>query len=323
MANAAEVHLRTGEVTTDPHSKLPFYPLDFPAYTTPSPLLSWQQRRDKNGVKVFALEFLACFFFTFMTIVPAGGFILTQGLEGSFLITVLCVSFSVMFSVYIAAPHSGAILSPAQLAVAVLFRGFPYKAIPLYVIAHFLGSFFGGVISYGLLAPYLDLVDGGDRLAIPLGPDSTAAIFVNMPDPEIDSQHLVLAEILGDIIFSFIICGLLDTRNSLVSFQILPILVGLAVFMVACVFGWVAYVLNPFRDFGPRVYLSHYYGQDLFSYHSYYSMIALWVPFAGAIIGAMLYDFLVGSRYHVQRDGLSLNGSSASVSPNMSSVGSF
>ena len=59
-----------------------------------------------------------------------------------------------------------------------------------------------------------------------------------MPGTFLPNGHLVLAELAGDIIFVFIVMSLTDIRNPLVNPQTLPLLVGLAVFLVSGVFGW-------------------------------------------------------------------------------------
>eukprot|EP00026_Physarum_polycephalum_P010747 Phypoly_transcript_10924.p1 GENE.Phypoly_transcript_10924~~Phypoly_transcript_10924.p1 ORF type:complete len:364 (+),score=39.66 Phypoly_transcript_10924:137-1228(+) len=283
-----------------PEDEFPPYPLPpTPAYTTPGFVVNFQKFRDQMHIRELFVEAVSCFLFTILIILPAGGLVFTQGVQGSFLIAILCVSFSVMFSIYISVLHSGAILSPAMLLCYALFRGFPWKKVPFYLVAHFLGSFVAGVIAYGLMDPWMDAVDHGNRMAIPLGPTSTAAVFVPMPPLFLPPGHLFLNEFLGDVIFAFMVMGLLDSRNKLIDVRFLPVLISLVVFVVAGAFGWYGFVLNPFRDFGPRVYLSHYYN-GIFSYNNYYSMIALFAPVAGHIVGVLLYDFMVSSRYTKQ-----------------------
>lgn len=72
----------------------------------------------------------------------------------------------------------------------------------------------------------------------PLGPNSTAAIFVPMPGAFLNSGHLILCELLGDIIFMFILQGILDARNRFIDLKFVPVLVSLDLIMVAGCFGW-------------------------------------------------------------------------------------
>lgn len=51
----------------------------------------------------------------------------------------------------------------------------------------------------------------------------------------------------------FVVATVTDLKNPLLNLQAVPLYVGAAVFMVATAFGWTQFVLNPFRDFGPRV----------------------------------------------------------------------
>jgi len=282
--------------------QLPPYPLPIRPYDTNQLVAQVQKVRDNFGVRTLFVEFIACFFFTFFIMVPTAAIYLTGQAGGSFLIAVLCVSVSVVFSIYIAAPHSGAILSPPIMICQAFLRGFPWKYVPFFLVAHFLGSFLAGVVSYGLLAPLLDVADGGNRNFFTLESGmSTAQYFIAIPSSAIDNNHLILSEILGDMLFMIVLLALLDTRNPLVDIKFLPFLVGADVFLVGCTFGWYGFVLNPFRDFGPRVYLSHYY-DGLFEYHSFYSMIALFIPFIGHFIGAIIYDIMVSARYKPERN---------------------
>jgi len=107
--------------------------------------------------------------------------------------------------------------------------------------------------------------------------------------------HLFINEFLGCVIFMFIVAAVTDLKNPLVSIKAAPIYVGSAVFMIANTFGWTQFVLNPFRDFGPRVYLSAYYS-GLWGMHGYWA-IALFVPILGDIVGMLLYDVLVAKDY--------------------------
>jgi aquaglyceroporin related protein len=267
-------------------------------YYTPPAIVNFQKFRDQWGIRTLFMEFLGSFFFVFMLIMPAGGMVLTSGAQGSFLTVILSLAMAVTYAVILGGPHSGGCLSPTITLVMAIFRGFPWKYVPFYFIAQFLGAFLAGVLAYALFDPWLDQLDHGNRMAAgPLTAESSAAIFIAMPQEFIPNGHAILCELLGDIVFMITCFGLLDARNPFVHPQLAPLFVGLAVFMVSASFGWYAFVLNPFRDFGPRVYLSHYY-DGIFSYHNHYSMIALFVPFIGHFIGAAIYDLLISARYH-------------------------
>lgn len=66
-------------------SELPFYPLPaaLGGYDTPELIQKIQRARDGLPIRALFLEGFATFLFTFFTIVPAGGLILTNELLGT------------------------------------------------------------------------------------------------------------------------------------------------------------------------------------------------------------------------------------------------
>ncbi|PRP82311.1 hypothetical protein PROFUN_10383 [Planoprotostelium fungivorum] len=260
---------------------------------------SIQRLRDKAHIRPLIVESIGSFWFIFVLIMSVGGYVIGTEIQaaklttapplGDWVSSIASLALAVTYGAYMSFHISGGHLSPAITVTNAVLRGFPWKYVPFYLFAHFIGAFFAAICFYGLQTPYLNLIDPNRTAA-------TAALYVNLPSPVIWSDgYRFINEFLGCTIFMFILSALTDLKNPLLSFKATPIYAGTAVFMVANVFGWNNFVLNPFRDFGPRVYLSIYY-KGLWQYHNYWA-IALFVPFMGHIAGALLYDILVAKDY--------------------------
>jgi len=284
--------------------------IQLPVHTTPKFIQEIQRARDKLHLNVFFAEAFGCFSFTFFLLLSVAGMEIT-GTFGNWTSTMLTLSIAVMLAVYVSAPISGGQLSPSSVVTNVLLRQFPIKKVPLYLVAHFVGALFAIVVEYGLISSYLDAVDGGVR-----GYD-TLNIFINTPDttsPNLKIGDLFLHEFLGCIFFNFAIAALLDQNNPFFAPKAVPVMVGATLFALASSFGWCIYVLNPFRDFVPRVYLNAYY-PNTFKKDNYWA-IALFVPFIGNFFGVLLYDLLLAKNYtDKSSNGLpvSVGGKSANV----------
>ncbi|PRP85333.1 hypothetical protein PROFUN_06935 [Planoprotostelium fungivorum] len=254
-----------------------------------------QRLRDKAHLRPLFVEAVGSFWFIFVLIQGLGGYVFGTILQplakvpalGDWTATLLSLALSVSYGVFMSLPISGGHLSPAMTITLAVWRGFPWKAVPLYLLAQFAGAIFAAICFYGIQAPMIDLLD-------PSRTHATGALFVNSPSAMWSSGHLIANEFLGSTIFVFMVAALTDLKHPLASIKAAPFIVGSAVFVIANIFGWTTFVLNPFKDFGPRVYLTAYY-KGLWS--NPYWAIALFVPILGHMTGMFLYDVMVSKDY--------------------------
>ena len=106
-----------------------------------------------------------------------------------------------------------------------------------------------------------------------------------------------LDQIIGTAILLFVILAIVDLRNTSPG-EPAPLIIGLLVVGIGMAWGTLAgYAINPARDFGPRVAssLTGYGGQ---AFKDQYGDPYFWVPIVGpligGLIGAFLYDLLIG-----------------------------
>jgi aquaglyceroporin related protein len=81
-----------------------------------------------------------------------------------------------MVGIYIAGGISGAHLNPAVSIMLYIFRGFPLRKMPMYVLAQVLGAFLAGLIAFGLYQKDIIAFGGSD-----LANGNTVGAFITYP----------------------------------------------------------------------------------------------------------------------------------------------
>jgi glycerol uptake facilitator-like aquaporin len=110
-----------------------------------------------------------------------------------------------------------------------------------------------------------------------------------------------LDQVVGGGILLLCVFALTDARNAGVPKYFVPLLVGLVVGMVGMSYGiQCGFAINPARDFGPRLFALIVYGPDVFTFGNAAKLITyfFWIPIIGphlgAILGALIYQALIG-----------------------------
>jgi glycerol uptake facilitator protein len=202
----------------------------------------------------------------------------------------------VTMGVYVAGRMSGAHINPAVTIAMATFRGFPWRKVLPYVFAQFLGAFVAAIIvrwnynnALTKFDPDLGLKSQGVFSTLP-GNGST--------DLGVHMWGGFLDQIIGTAILLFVILAIVDMRNTSPAANLAPLIIGLLVVAIGMAWGTNAgYAINPARDFGPRVAsaLTGYGGQ---AFKDQWGDLYFWVPIVapiiGGLIGALLYDLLIG-----------------------------
>src|SRR3954470_19391241 len=199
----------------------------------------------------------------------------------------------VVLGVYVAARISGAHLNPAVTLALAAFRGFPWRKVLPYALAQTLGAFVAALIVRWNYSDVIAAVDPNHTI-------DTQGIFSTLPGNgslPVGTWGAFRDQIIGTAILLFLILAITDLRSSSPGANLAPFIVGLIV--VAIGFAWgtdAGYAINPARDLGPRLasfltgYGNPWRDQDgAFSFR-----VPIIGPFIGGVIGAGLYDVLVG-----------------------------
>ncbi|KAM3084623.1 Aquaporin-4 [Clarireedia jacksonii] len=195
--------------------------------------------------------------------------------------------FASMLGIYIAGGISGAHLNPAISIMLWIYRGFPLRKVPMYVLAQILGGFLAALIAFGLYQRNI-LEYGGANLAN----GNTSGSFITYPRfAWINQSTAFFNEFTGTAILAIAVLALGDDMNAPPGAGMSAFIMALVVTVLSMAFGYnTGAAMNPSRDLGPRLALCALgYGTDLFT--NVYWIWGNWcAPITGAIFGAFLYD---------------------------------
>jgi glycerol uptake facilitator len=206
---------------------------------------------------------------------------------------------AVAFGVYVAGGISGAHINPAVTVSLAARRDFPWRKVPGYVAAQFVGAFLGALLVYIV---YKGAIDSYERAHhITRGdPDSltTFSIFATFPAKYLGNWvGPFVDQVVGTAFLVAFVFALTDERNQAPRANLAPVVIGLVVVAVGLSFGANAgYAINPARDFGPRIFAWIAGWGEVAMPGNYANMSGyVWIPIVGpllgGLIGAVVYDF--------------------------------
>lgn len=207
----------------------------------------------------------------------------------------LSVSFgwgiAVAMAVYVCGGVSGHI-NPAVTLSLALFRGFPWKKVPVYWFAQIAGATLGALSIYGL---YVNPI----RMQDPNQTELSAQFFTTFPAKFIRTTSTRITgfynEVYASAILLIVILAINDTSNSPPPDGMAPIVLLWLITGIGATLGWqTAYAVNPARDLGPRIALSIVGYRGLWTFDAYYWLYTpVLGPLVGAPLGCFIYDALI------------------------------
>lgn len=206
--------------------------------------------------------------------------------KGGYTNIVLGWGLAVTMGIYIAGSISGAHLNPAVTIALAVTKRFPWHKCGYYILAQCLGAFVGAAVVFAVYYAKWIQVDPGL--------EQTAGIFTTFPAvdgfwPGFIDQFVGTALLMG------LILAIGDKNNAPPGANLAPLMVGLVVVAIGMSFGGMhGYAINPARDFGPRLF-SVVAGFK----HNGLTGSSIWIvpivaPLLGGVVGALIYDFLIG-----------------------------
>lgn len=191
---------------------------------------------------------------------------------------------------------SGAHLNPAVTLTNCIFRRFPWRKFPVYMLAQILGAMCAAGVVYGNYKSAIDVYEGGNGIRTVPGfsNTSTAGIFSTYPAPFMTRTGQFFSEFIASTILMFAIYALKDDGN-MGAGNLTPLGLFFVLFGIATCFGWeTGFAINLARDFGPRL-MTYFlgYGHEVWSAANYYFWIPMVAPFLGCLFGGWLYDMFL------------------------------
>ncbi|GAA93674.1 uncharacterized protein L969DRAFT_90192 [Mixia osmundae IAM 14324] len=212
----------------------------------------------------------------------------------------LSISFgwamAVVFGIYASGGISGGHINPAVTISLAVFRGFPWRKVPIYIFAQILGAMCGALMVYATYHEAITIYEGGPNIRTHTGPTATAALFSTYPLTYVGAPVAFFNEIYGTAILMIIVLAVSDKANATPTEGMNPLIIGLLVLAIgACLGSQTAYCINPARDFGPRLATWIVgYGKGVWTFYSWYW---IWTPIVaticGALLGSLAYDMLI------------------------------
>jgi len=199
----------------------------------------------------------------------------------------------VVLGVYVAARISGAHLNPAVTVALAVFRGFSWRKVLPYALAQTLGAFVAALIVRWNYSEVIAAIDPDHTI-------DTQGIFSTLPGNgalPVGTWGALRDQIIGTAILLFLILAITDLRNTSPGVNLAPFIIGLIVVAIGMAWGTNAgYAINPARDLGPRLasFLTGYGGAWRDQYGNFYFWVPIIGPLIGGVLGAGLYDALIG-----------------------------
>ena len=199
----------------------------------------------------------------------------------------------VTLGVYVSGKISGGHINPAVTVALAVFRDFPWRKVAPYALAQTAGAFVAALLVRWDYTEALAKADPGHTI-------KTQVVFSTLPGNNALPVHEWGAfrdQIIGTAILLFVLVAIVDTRNTAPAANLAPVVMGLLVVVIGLSWGSDAgYAINPARDFGPRLasFLTGYGTAFKDQYGHLYFWVPIFGPLIGGIVGAGLYDALIG-----------------------------
>jgi glycerol uptake facilitator protein len=205
----------------------------------------------------------------------------TKGNNSGLLVIAFGWGIGVFVGVYSSAAVSGAHLNPAITIALATIGKFEWSNVPLYVVAQFLGAMTGSFLMWLAYKQHFD--ETGDA-------DLKLAVFSNSPAiPNV--LYNLLTEAIGTFVLMLGVLFIAVPQNSLGALDALP--VALLVLGIGLSLGGpTGYAINPARDLGPRIMHFLLPIKNKRNSNWSYSWIPVVGPIVGAVIAALLFQFL-------------------------------
>jgi MIP family channel proteins len=164
------------------------------------------------------------------------------------------------------------------------------------------GGFVASLVVFLTYRDAFNSFDKGTRLV--LGNRATAGICATYPQEFLSTAGGLIDQIVGTALLVLVLLAVTDSRKTAPSPSLVPIIIGLLVVLIGMTFGFNSgYAINPARDLGPRLFTwVGGWGSEVFRAANYWFWVPIVGPLLGGILGALIYDGLVGNFLQASSD---------------------
>ncbi|KAF9876771.1 MIP family channel protein [Colletotrichum karsti] len=206
---------------------------------------------------------------------------------GDFLQCRLAWAAGVALAGWMSGGVSGGHCNPTVTIVLALFRGFPWRKVPGFLISQVLGATVASLAVYLNYATSIAAYEGGDERT-----RATAGLFFTFPAAGLPYLGAFYTEFLASAVLIAIVFALADKNNLAPPKGTQPFAMFLALLAIGSALGInTGYAMNGARDTGPRIALALVGYADVFSHDHFYWLWAPWgAAITGGLLGASVYD---------------------------------
>jgi len=219
----------------------------------------------------------------------------TASPKGDYLSIAFGWAIGTALGIWVGGGFSGGHINPAVTLSQAIFRKFPWRKVPIYIISQVAGAFTGALLMYATYFHALDAFEGVGVRTVPPSATATAGLFATYAQTYETSVSCFFDEFLATAILLLVVFAVTDRKNGPPPAGLVP----LAIFILvlgegACLGMNTAYAINPARDLGPRLLTWIFYGKGVWNYrHQYWLWTPIIAPILGGLAGAGIYDIFL------------------------------
>ncbi|SCV04263.1 LAME_0H17062g1_1 [Lachancea meyersii CBS 8951] len=185
---------------------------------------------------------------------------------------------------------SGGHLNPALTLSNCVYRGFPWRKVPIYWAGQMLGAYIGALVVFMYYMPVIQYVYPDWN-----GNETVLSMFCTYPLEYLTSSRQFVSELVCSAVLQISMFALTDPYTCLRS-DLFPLMLFVLIY---CLIGATSLQtgagLNPARDLGPRLALATvgFESKTLWKGHHHYFWVPIVAPFVGVILGGFIYDICI------------------------------
>lgn len=253
-------------------------------------------------VREFLAEFLGTFVLLLFGDAVVAQYVLSEQSYADFFAINWGWGVSVTLAVLLAGGVSGGHVNPAVTVAFACAGKFPWKKVPVYVAAQYLGAFLASAMVYAVYYEAIHAFELANGLSFAT-PD-TAGIWATYPKKHLSHGGGILDQTVSTALLLLCICAVVDKKNMQVSRGLSALYIGFIVLNIGICFGYnCGYAINPARDLAPRIFTAIAgWGTEPFTYGNHWWVVPVIGTHLGAIIGTFTYSFFIENHWPKDED---------------------
>eukprot|EP00095_Tigriopus_kingsejongensis_P006797 snap_masked-scaffold1064_size65302-processed-gene-0.5 protein:Tk06797 transcript:snap_masked-scaffold1064_size65302-processed-gene-0.5-mRNA-1 annotation:"hypothetical protein DAPPUDRAFT_311096" len=254
-------------------------------------------RITNEWVREFLAEFLGTFVLVLFGTAVVAQVVLSNEEKGDFFAINWGWGVAVTLGVLVSGGVSGGHINPAVTLGFAVIGNFPWKKVPLYMAAQYLGGFVASATVFGVYYEALNAFEefNGYSRATP----QTAGIWATYPSEFLSHPSGIFDQVVSTALLMLLICAIIDKKNMNVAKGMYPLYIGFVVLNIGICFGHnCGYAINPARDLAPRIFTAIAgWGTEPFTHANYWWVVPIVGSHIGAVLGALIYCFFVENHW--------------------------